>query len=154
MDHTYAVIMAGGSGTRLWPVSRKKHPKHILPLLGERTLFQNTVDRLATLVPMECILVVTAADQADELRSQAPALPGENFLIEPQPRGTASVVGFAATVLAKRDPKAVMLILPSDHYIRNRDLFALVMMELKGLVRQVGGNNYVAVREEQADYKI
>ncbi|MBN2386834.1 MAG: mannose-1-phosphate guanylyltransferase [Anaerolineales bacterium] len=127
MDHTYAIIMAGGSGTRLWPVSRRKHPKHVLPLLGERTLFQNTVDRLLPLVPVERILVVTAADQFDDLRRQAPRIPADNFLIEPQPRGTASVVGFAALVLAKRDPQAVMMVLPSDHYIRNRDLFALVM---------------------------
>jgi mannose-1-phosphate guanylyltransferase len=140
MEHTYAVIMAGGSGTRLWPVSRKKHPKHVLPLLGERTLFQNTIDRLARLVPLERILVVTAADHADELRSQAPALPARNFLIEPEPRGTASVVGLAAAVLSRRDPRAVMLILPSDHYIRNHDLFALVM--------------HVAVRVARKDYLV
>jgi len=127
MKHTYAVIMAGGGGTRLWPVSRKKHPKHVLPLLGERTLFQSTLDRLNGFIPAERTLVVTAADQAEELKKQAPQLPAANFLIEPAPRGTASVVGLAAAVLAKRDPEAVMLILPSDHFIRNRDLFHLVM---------------------------
>lgn len=127
MKHTYAVIMAGGGGTRLWPISRKKHPKHVLPLLGERTLFQSTLDRLDGFVPAERTLVVTAADQAEELKKQAPHVPARNFLIEPMPRGTASVVGLAATVLAKRDPQAVMLILPSDHFIRNRDLFHLVM---------------------------
>ncbi len=127
MDHTYAVIMAGGSGTRLWPVSRKKHPKHILPLLGERTLFQSTVDRLEGFISCEHVLVVTAADQEDELRKQAPRIPAENFLVEPEPRGTASVVGLAATILQLRDPEAVMLVLPSDHFIRNRDLFQLIM---------------------------
>jgi mannose-1-phosphate guanylyltransferase len=127
MDHTYAVIMAGGGGTRLWPISRKKHPKHVLPLLGKRTLFQSSVDRLDGFIPPAHIIVVTAADQADELKKQAPQVPDENFLIEPQPRGTASVVGLAATVLAKRDPHAVMLVLTSDHYIRNNDLFQLVM---------------------------
>ncbi len=127
MNQTYAVIMAGGGGTRLWPVSRKKHPKHILPLLGEETLFQFTLARLEGLVPPEQILVVTAEGQAEELKKQAPGVPTKNFLIEPEPRGTASVVGLAAVVLAKRDPKAVMLVLPSDHYIGNRDLFHLVM---------------------------
>ncbi len=127
MNHTYAVIMAGGSGTRLWPVSRKKHPKHILPLLGERTLFQGTVDRLEGLVLRENVLVVTAADQGRELKKQAPQIPAENFLVEPEPRGTASVVGLAATVLKKRDPEAIMLVLPSDHHIHNRDLFQLIM---------------------------
>jgi mannose-1-phosphate guanylyltransferase len=139
MKHTYAVVMAGGGGTRLWPVSRKKHPKHILPLLGERTLFQSTLDRLEGFIPAERTLVVTAADQVEELKNQAPHLPADNFLIEPLPRGTASVVGLAAVVLAKRDPEAVMLILPSDHYIRNGDLFRLVM----SVAAQVARKNYL-----------
>jgi len=127
MDHTYAVIMAGGSGTRLWPVSRKQHPKHILPLLGERTLFQGTVDRLEGFVAPGHILVVTTAEQEAELKKQAPSIPAENYLGEPQPRGTASVVGLAATVLHRRDPEAVMLVLPSDHFIKNRDVFQLIL---------------------------
>jgi len=127
MDHTYAVIMAGGGGTRLWPISRRKHPKHFLPLLGERTLFQTTLDRLVGLMPLERTLVVTTADQLSDLKLQAPELPAENILIEPQPRGTASVIGWAAVRLIKRDPQAVMLILPSDHFIRNLDLFQQLM---------------------------
>lgn len=127
MDHTFAVIMAGGSGTRLWPVSRKKHPKHILPLLGERTLFQGTVDRLEGLLSPDRILVVTATGQARILKKQAPQIPEANFLVEPEPRGTAAVVGLAGIVLQDRDPEAVMLVLPSDHFIRNRDLFQLVI---------------------------
>ncbi len=127
MENTYAVIMAGGGGTRLWPISRRKHPKHTLPLLGDRTLFQNTIDRLEGFIPPQNTLVVTTADQAAELEKEAPQLPKENFLIEPQPRGTASVVGLAAKVLALRDPQAVMLVLTSDHFIGNVDLFHLVM---------------------------
>ena len=127
MDHTYAVIMAGGGGTRLWPISRKKHPKHVLPLLGKRTLFQSTLDRLEGFISPERVLVVTAETQAEEMRKQTTKVPAENFLLEPAPRGTAPVIGLAAAVLAKRDPQAVMLVLPSDHYIGNRDLFHLVM---------------------------
>lgn len=127
MNHTYAVIMAGGGGTRLWPISRQKHPKHVLPLLGERTLFQSTLDRLEGFVPPERIYVVTTMEQEQELKAQAPQLPARNFLIEPMPRGTASAVGLAAEVLAKRDPECVMLVLPADHFICNRDLFHLVM---------------------------
>jgi len=123
MNHTYAVIMAGGGGTRLWPVSRKNKPKQLLPLLGEETLFQSTVTRLSNLFPPERILVVTVAEQMTEMREQAPQIPPENYLIEPGPRGTASVVGLAAAILHQRDPQAVMAILPSDHHIRNRDLF-------------------------------
>jgi mannose-1-phosphate guanylyltransferase len=139
MKHTYAVIMAGGGGTRLWPISRKKHPKHLLPLLGERTLFQGALDRLDGFIPPERILVVTTADQAEELHKQAPQLYQSNFLIEPQPRGTASVVGLAAAVLMKRDPEAAMLVLTSDHYIRNNDLFRLVMR----VAVQVARKNYL-----------
>jgi mannose-1-phosphate guanylyltransferase len=127
MKHVYAVIMAGGGGTRLWPISRKKHPKHILPLLGERTLFQSALDRLEGFIPAGQVYVVTTEDQADELKKQAPQLTSKNFLIEPQPRGTASVVGLAATMLNQRDPEAVMLVLTADHFIRNYDLFRLVM---------------------------
>lgn len=122
-EHTYAVIMAGGGGTRLWPISRKETPKQLLPLLGKETLFQSTVARLEKLFPPERILVVTVAEQAREMQKQVPSIPVENYLIEPAPRGTASVVALAAAVLQKRDPQALMAIQTSDHYIRNRDLF-------------------------------
>ena len=122
-NHTYAVIMAGGGGTRLWPLSRRKTPKQALKLIGEDTLFQSTVKRLEGFFPSENILVVTVAEQAELLKEQVPDLPEENFLLEPAPRGTASVVGFAATVLHHRDPDAVMAVFPADHFIRNRDLF-------------------------------
>jgi len=122
-EHTYAVIMAGGGGTRLWPVSRREKPKQLLPLLGKETLFQSTVARLEKLFPPERILIVTVEEQAREMKNQVPSIPADNYLIEPAPRGTASVVGLAAAVLRKRDPQAIMTIQTSDHYIRNRDLF-------------------------------
>lgn len=123
MDHTYAVIMAGGGGTRLWPYSRLEKPKQILPLIGEETLFQGTVQCLEGIFPPERILVVTVAGQVSEMQRQAPKIPVENYLVEVAPRGTASVVGLAAAVIHHRDPQAVMVVLPSDHFIRNRDLF-------------------------------
>ena len=123
LEHTYAVIMAGGGGTRLWPVSRRESPKQLLPLLGQETLFQSTVNRLENLFPPERILVVTVEEQARQMQVQAPAIPVENYIIEPLPRGTASVVALAAAVLKKRDPQAAMAILTADHFIRNEDLF-------------------------------
>ena len=127
MEHTYAVIMAGGGGTRLWPVSRKNRPKQMIPLVENRTLFQTTVQRLDGLFPPERILVVTVPAQAPELMAQVPDLPRENFLLEPEPRGTASAIGLAAALLYRRDSKAVMASLHSDHFIRNNDLFALLL---------------------------
>jgi len=115
-EHDYAVIMAGGGGTRLWPISRKGSPKQLLPLLGEETLFQSTVGRLVDVFPPARILVVTVEEQAGQMQVQVPDIPVENYLIEPAPRGTASVVGLAASVLRKRDPDAAMAVLPSDHY--------------------------------------
>ena len=135
-EHDYAVIMAGGGGTRLWPISRKDRPKQLLPLLGEETLFQGTVARLIDLFPPERILVVTVERQAEEMRKQVPEIPPENYLIEPAPRGTASVVGLAAVVLRHRDPEAAMAILPSDHFIRNRDLFHYLLREAFDVARQ------------------
>ena len=137
--HAYAVIMAGGGGTRLWPVSRREKPKQLLPLLGAETLFQSTVARLEYLFPPERILVVTVAEQAREMQQQVPAIPVENYLIEPAPRGTASVVALAAAVLQKRDPQAVMAIQTADHHIRNRDLFNYLITT----ALQVADQNYL-----------
>ncbi|MCK4975611.1 MAG: mannose-1-phosphate guanylyltransferase [Anaerolineales bacterium] len=128
LDHYYAVIMAGGGGTRLWPLSRKARPKQMLRLLDERSLFQTAVDRLQGVFPPERILVVTVEDQASELLLQCPAIPQENFILEPMPRGTASVVGLAAVTLQDRDPQAVMAILTSDHFIGNEDGFIHLLL--------------------------
>jgi len=118
-ENYYAVIMAGGGGTRLWPLSRHKRPKQMLALTGERSLYQTAVDRLEGVFPFHRIFVVTVQDQADVLHAQCPRIPRENFLLEPMPRGTASVVGMAATALRDRDPEAVMAILTADHVIGN-----------------------------------
>lgn len=127
IDHYYAVIMAGGGGTRLWPLSRKTRPKQMLRLVDERTLFQTSVRRLHGVFPPERILVVTVEEQAEELHAQCPELPLENFLLEPCPRGTASVVGLAAVALRQRDPEAVMAVLTADHVIRDEDKFRLCL---------------------------
>lgn len=123
MQNYYAVIMAGGGGTRLWPLSRSDRPKQMLRLGSERTLFQIAIDRLHGLFPPERILVVTVEEQAAELQRQAPDIPQENYLLEPLPRGTASVVGLAAAALISRDPEAVMAVLTADHIIRNVGVF-------------------------------
>jgi mannose-1-phosphate guanylyltransferase len=117
MDDYYMVIMAGGGGTRLWPLSRKSRPKQSLNLFDGRTLFQMAVERLLPLVPAERILIATVPEQIDLLRSQAPAIPKGNFLPEPSPKGTAAVIGLAATYLDAVHPDAVMANLTADHLI-------------------------------------
>lgn len=122
-DHFYAVIMAGGGGTRLWPLSRLNTPKQMLRLTEGGTLFQLAVNRLEGLFDASKILVVTIAEQAAALQKQAPKIPEENYLIEPMPRGTASVVGLAAVAIQKRDPQGVMAVLTADHFIANVQKF-------------------------------
>ena len=120
-ENFYAVIMAGGSGTRLWPLSRKGQPKQSLAIDGDLTLFQQAVQRLAGLFPEERILIVTVADQVAQLREQVPSIPEENYIIEPLPRGTASVVGLAALAIQSRDLQGSMAILTADHLMRNAE---------------------------------
>ncbi len=119
----YAVIMAGGGGTRLWPLSRRAKPKQMLSFGQERTLFQMACDRLGGLFSPDHILVVTVAEQAEALQAQYPEIPRENFLLEPLPRGTASVVGLAAIALRQRDPDATMAVMAADHFIDNTEAF-------------------------------
>ena len=115
----YAVIMAGGIGTRFWPVSRKEHPKQFLDIFGDGTLIQNTIARLQGLVPPERCLVVTHERYVGKTKKQLPAVPEENILAEPISRNTAPCIAYAATTLAKRDPDATMAVLPADHVIGN-----------------------------------
>ena len=115
----YAVIMAGGIGTRFWPASRKENPKQFLDIFGDGTLIQNTVARLQGLVPPERCLVVTHERYVEKTQKQLPAVPEENILAEPISRNTAPCIAYAATTLAKRDPEATMAVLPADHVIGN-----------------------------------
>jgi mannose-1-phosphate guanylyltransferase len=132
----YAVIMAGGGGTRLWPASRRLRPKQALRLVGERTLFQMAVDRLRGLLPTERILVVTGADQAGLLREQAPDLPDSSFVLEPTPRGTAAVAGLAGLIIEQRSPGAVMACLTADHSIAHPERLVAVLQAARSLAME------------------
>ena len=123
----YALIMAGGGGTRLWPLSRQAKPKQALKLVGERTMFEHAVDRIAPVFQPDEVYVVTGADHVEELMLQAPELPRENFLVEPMGRGTAPAIGLGAIHLKRRDPEAVMAVLTADHFIRDVAQFRRVL---------------------------
>lgn len=113
----HAVIMAGGSGTRFWPESRAAWPKQLLPLSGTRSLIQDTVDRLAGVVPPERDLIVTAARLVDAVRKQLPELPASAVIGEPCKRDTAPCIGLAAFQILRDDPDATLVVMPADHAI-------------------------------------
>ena len=124
MNHNYCVILAGGQGSKLWPVSRMNFPKQFLEQAGTgRTFFQNTVARCLSIVPPENILVVTTDRHKELVYGQAPDLPRENILVEPHHRNTAPGVAYATYTLLKMDPEAVFAVIPSDNVITDDGAF-------------------------------
>jgi len=135
----YVVIMAGGSGTRLWPLSRKGMPKQLLDLVGGTSLLRMAYDRVATVVPAERILVCTGAAYASVVTEQIPELLPENLLGEPVGRDSLNAVAWPAAVLAARDPEAVVAMVSADHLITPVEAFSAAVEEA------------FAIAEESAD---
>lgn len=124
----YAIVMAGGSGTRLWPLSRRRTPKQLLPLTGEASLLQQTVARLEPLLRPHDIYVITAESHVHATTRQLPSLPEGNVLGEPLARSTAVAAGLGA-LLARRDPDEVAIVLPADHHVADADAFVAALRE-------------------------
>jgi mannose-1-phosphate guanylyltransferase len=163
MQNAYAVILAGGSGTRFWPASRKARPKQVLPLgpNKEAPLIAETVRRLESLVSPDRVLVATNRDLVAATRKALPALPAEAFLGEPIARNTAPCIGWAASIVLRRDPDAVVMVLPSDHHIADEPGFRDVLSQAlksaaSGVITTVGiaptrpdtGYGYIELGEE------
>src|SRR5580765_3797102 len=119
----YGVIMAGGAGTRLWPVSRADKPKQLINVVRGKSLLQLSYERLRGMLPPEQIFVCTGAAHGPAVMENLPELPKENLLGEPEGRDTANAVGFPAAVLAKRDKDAVAAFVTADHVIEPIDVF-------------------------------
>lgn len=125
MNHTYAIIMAGGVGTRFWPFSRQSYPKQFHDVLGTgRTMLQMTFDRLSNVCPPENVYIVTSQEYTDLTARQLPQLGPDQILAEPSRRNTAPCIAYATYKIASRDPQANIVVLPADHLILKEDLFA------------------------------
>lgn len=130
----HAVIMAGGSGTRFWPKSRRNLPKQLIPLFGDATMLQQTVARIAPLVPPERVWIITGEDQAEAVRDQLPEVPASHVIAEPCPRDTGPCVGLAAAIVAHDDPDATLIVMPADHVIRPAETFLKTIRVAVGLI--------------------
>jgi mannose-1-phosphate guanylyltransferase len=126
-QNIYAVIMAGGVGSRFWPRSRERSPKQVLEIVGSGSMIFNTVARIHPLVPSDKAIVVTNKLQKDIIHLQVPSLPLQNILMEPLGRNTAPCIGLAAKWIYHYDPEAIMVILPADHIIGNTEEFLHVI---------------------------
>lgn len=122
-NHRYGVIMAGGRGTRFWPRSRKGQAKQVLRLFGQRSLIQQTVDRLKAVIPPENIWIFTSEFLEREIRKQLPEVPKRQIIAEPLQRNTAPCIALAAHILADVDPDSVMGVFPADHLIQKEARF-------------------------------
>ena len=122
MRHHYAIIMAGGVGTRFWPMSTSQYPKQFLDVLGTgETLLQHTYKRSLQVCRNENIYVVTSQAYEALVAEQLPQLPKENILCEPARRNTAPCIAYASYKIHKRDPKAITIVAPSDHLVKREE---------------------------------
>ncbi|HWB60205.1 MAG TPA: sugar phosphate nucleotidyltransferase, partial [Chthoniobacteraceae bacterium] len=134
----YALILAGGSGERFWPLSRKSRPKQLLALFSEKTLLEDTIHRLKGLVEPSHILILTNKDQEAAVRAMAKELPEENIVAEPAKRDTAAAIALGVGWVAMRDPGATMIVLPADHLIQDVAGFQKTLRTAAAAARQSG----------------
>ena len=130
----YATIMAGGSGTRFWPASRRLNPKQLLKLSGERSMLQATVDRLQGLCSPEQLMIVTNKTLISPISKQLPDVPADCLIGEPAKRDTAPCIGLAASLIVAKDPEAIMVVMPADHVITPTDVFQKAITSAAELV--------------------
>ena len=136
MEHLNAVILAGGSGTRLWPLSTPSFPKQFLPLPNGRSMIQESLARVEGLISPEQAWVVTGRSMVELVREHLPVIPTSHILGEPMGRSTAAAIGWAAATIARRDPQATMMVLTADHVITKIDVFNQALRLAEKLSRQ------------------
>ncbi|OYD17480.1 hypothetical protein CH333_00895 [candidate division WOR-3 bacterium JGI_Cruoil_03_44_89] len=119
----YAVILAGGRGERFWPRSREKYPKQLLSLVSDKTMLEETIERILPVVPFENVVIVTTSELRDAIKNLFSGIKGSNLLLEPFGRNTAPAIAYTASYLYRKDPDAIMICLPADHYIKENKKF-------------------------------
>lgn len=130
-----ALIMAGGKGTRFWPLSTEEKPKQFLNLIGEETMIQMTVNRIKPIIPIERIFVCTGEGYVDLVKEQLPELPDRNIIVEPDGRNTTPCIALSALVIQRYYKDATMVVLPSDHLIRNEEKFRNIILEANSFIK-------------------
>ena len=133
-----ALIMAGGKGTRFWPLSTEEKPKQFLNLIGDKTMIQMTIDRVKPIIPIERIFVCTGEKYIDLVREQLPELPIRNIIVEPEGRNTAPCIALSALVIKRYYKNATMVVLPSDHLISNEDRFRDILLDGEEYLKENG----------------
>jgi mannose-1-phosphate guanylyltransferase len=147
----FAVVMAGGSGTRFWPLSRRARPKQLLSIASRRTMLQDTVARLAPLVPAQRTLVVTGRQHAEAVRRQLPRLPAANILVEPTGRNTAPCIALASEWIDRREPDSTMVVVPADHAIANARAFRRTVSRAVNVAVGTGALVTLGIRPSYAE---
>ncbi len=147
----YAAILAGGRGERLWPKSRIKTPKHLLPIVGKKTMIQQTVDRLDGFIKKENIYVITDEVQKEIILQQIPDLSPDNVIAEPFGRNTAACVALAATYIVKKNPDVVMISFHSDHVIKEVDIFQRILKDCCTVAEKFDGLVTIGIAPDKPD---
>ena len=160
----YGVILAGGRGERFWPKSRRGHPKQLLSIIGQRTMLEETKERVLSLIPQERLLIVSTEGFEELIKNALPDIPEENFLFEPRGRNTAPAIAYASERIYRESPQSKMVVLPADHHIVDGRKFlktlrvALEIADADYLVtfgivpaRPETGYGYIEVGEEIAE---
>jgi mannose-1-phosphate guanylyltransferase len=151
MNNVYAVIMAGGSGERFWPLSTPNRPKQFLRLVGAKSLLQSTVERIKPLIPIDRQLVVAGEAHAARIREELPELPPMNLICEPVGRNTAACIGLGSLFLERRDPNAIAVVLPADHHIEETSAFCACMEKAVMLAQEKKGTVVIGVKPDRPE---
>lgn len=147
----YALILAGGKGTRLYPLSRTSNPKQFMKVINNKSFLRNTVDRIMPIISKENIYVVTNEEYHEKICSEIPGLNADKIIAEPYNKETATCIGLAAVKLLKKDKEAVMIVLPSDHYIENEKVFTETLTIAAELAEKKRGLITIGIQPTRAE---